>query len=284
MTRNTDDPPLTADGGPAATSAVRPGVETADRAAAGADDRTDDARTLLAASDLTCAYGDVTVLRDVSVAVDEGRVTALIGPNGTGKTTLLRTLAGLQAPTAGSIRYRGPAAAREIGYLPQRPAFRPGFTVAETLTFYGSLVGEEPDDARARLERVGLADAAGRRVEALSGGMTRLLGIAQATVGDPPLVVLDEPASGLDPGMSTRVFEVAAEIAGAGTGVVLTSHDLELVERTADEVILLDDGTVAERGRPSALRERLGVESLYEVYEASVAGDLYSVRVQGESA
>ncbi|OAQ54273.1 hypothetical protein HTG_01675 [Natrinema mahii] len=239
---------------------------------------------LLEASNVEFAYGDVTILRDVSVPVRSGAVTALIGPNGTGKTTLLRTLAGLQEPTGGSVVYHGPAAAREIGYLPQHPEFRPGFTVLETLAFYASLVGGGRDEAKAQLERVGLEDAATRRVEALSGGMTRLVGIAQATIGDPPLVALDEPASGLDPGMSKHVFTVADELAAAGTAVVVSSHDLELVERTADQVVVLDDGTVVERGVPAALCDRLGVESLEDVYEASITGDLSRVRVQGETA
>ena len=238
----------------------------------------------LEASELAVSYGDLSILEDVSVTIDAGAVTALIGPNGTGKTTLLRTLAGLLEPTSGSVTYHGPETPREIGYLPQRPAFRPGFTVLETLTFYASLVGADREDAVRRLEHVGLGDATDRRVEALSGGMTRLTGIAQATIGDPPVVVLDEPASGLDPGMSTRVFEIAGELAAAGTAVLLSSHDLALVERTADQVVLLDDGTVAERGSPAALCDRLDVDSLRSVYERSIAGDLHSVRVQGETS
>jgi len=114
--------------------------------------------------------------------------------------------------------------------------------------------------------------------------MTRLVGIAQATIGDPPLVVLDEPASGLDPGMSKHVFSVADELAATGTAVVLSSHDLELVERTADEVVVLDGGTVVGRGNPAALCDQLEAGSLETVYEESIVGDLSSVRVQGETA
>lgn len=234
--------------------------------------------------DLNYSYGEITVLNGVSLNVHPGRVTAVIGPNGSGKTTLVRALVGLQDPTGGEIRYDGPNTARPIGYLQQRPAFRPGGTVHETLTFYASLVGETEADASDRLDRVGLAAAAERNVEALSGGMTRLVGIAQATIGSPPVIVLDEPASGLDPGMSVRIFEVAEELASDGAAVVLTSHNLSLVERTADHVVLLDDGAVALRGEPAAIREELGVGSLLEAFEDSISGEAGTVRVRGESA
>ncbi|RQG94208.1 ABC transporter ATP-binding protein [Natrarchaeobius chitinivorans] len=236
---------------------------------------------VLHAQDVDHEYGSVSVLEGVTLPIRADAVTALIGPNGSGKTTLLRVLSGLLEPTGGTVTDRGPDAARRIGYLPQQPAFRPGFTVRETLQFYGSLVGEGDGATLERLERVGLADAADRPVDALSGGMTRLVGIAQATIGDPPVVVLDEPASGLDPGMSTHVFEVATELAAAGTAIVLSSHDLELVERNAHEVAILDDGAIVDRGDPGDVCDRVGVDSLRDAYEESITGDTRTVRVQG---
>lgn len=226
------------------------------------------------------SFGPVDVLSELTLSIPSEEVVAVIGPNGSGKTTLLRLLVDDLRPTAGRVTYEGPKTARPIGYLPQRPTFRPRFTAAETLDFYASLVdGSEPERL---LERVGLAAAADRNVEDLSGGMRQLLGIAQATVGDPPLVVLDEPASGLDPNMSENVFETAAEMAGAGTTVLLSSHDLSLVEATADSVIVIDRGTIAADGSMDELCEQFGVESLRDVLNAIVDGTK-QVAVVGES-
>ena len=229
-------------------------------------------------------YGRTTVLEGVSFEVRPGDVTAVIGPNGAGKTTLIRSIVGLHEPSGGEIRYRGPDATRPIGYLQQRPAFRPGQSVREALGFYASLAGETDADSFERLERVGLSAAADHNVENLSGGMTRLVGIAQATIGDPPLVVLDEPASGLDPGMSARIFEVAEELAAAGTALLLSSHDLTLVERSADRVALLDDGSIVRQGSPADICDESGADSLLSAFESSVAGDAGTVRVRGETA
>jgi len=224
------------------------------------------------------SFGTVEALSDVSASIPSGSVVAVVGPNGSGKTTLIRILVGDLAETSGSVAYEGPEADRPIGYLPQNPTFRPGFTAAETLSFYSSLVdGSEPEPL---LKRVGLAAAADRNVEALSGGMRQLLGIAQATVGDPPLVVLDEPASGLDPNMSANVFQTAAEMAGAGTTVLLSSHDLTLVEETADSVIVLARGTVAASGTVEELRATFDVDSLRGVLNA-VVEDTGQVAVVG---
>lgn len=214
------------------------------------------------------SFGPVDVLSEVSLSLSPGDVVAVIGPNGSGKTTLLRTLVGDLQPSAGRIAYLGPDVKRPIGYLPQQSTFRPGFTAEETLSFYASLAdGPSPEGL---LERVGLQDAGDRKVEDLSGGMARLLGIAQAMVGDPPVVVLDEPASGLDPNMSTTVFETADEVADQQTAVLLSSHDLSLVEATADVVVVLTRGSVAARGPPETLRETFEADSLRGVLDSVV--------------
>ena len=232
-------------------------------------ERTPAGESMLTATELTHRYGELSVLQSVDVSVPAGAVTAVIGPNGTGKTTLLRILLGHLTPTEGTVSYTGPAVDRPIGYLPQQPSFRPQFTAAETLEFYGALLGRAVD-THAALDRVGLADAADRPVEALSGGMRRLLGIAQSLVGEPPVVVFDEPASGLDPSMSTRAFEILADRAAAGTAIVVSSHDLGLVERFADRVLVVHDAEIAARGSPAELMAETETESLWDVYDAVV--------------
>jgi ABC-2 type transport system ATP-binding protein len=239
-----------------------------------------DGQTCLTASGLTREFGSLTVIDDVSLSLHRGTLHALIGPNGCGKTTLLRLLTGILPPTAGTVSYEVEDAPREIGYMPQQPAFRPVFTAKETLEFYGSLVD---DDAEALLSRVGLADAADRRVDELSGGMTRLLGLAQATAGDPPIVLLDEPGSGLDPQMRKTTIGVARALADEGTGVLYSTHDLAMAEVFADRVTLIDAGEVAASGSPEALAEEYDAASLQEVFEAAVEGSSETVAVIGET-
>ena len=243
------------------------------------DDPGGNGDSVLRTDGVSKSFGGVQALSDVSISIPSGAVVAVIGPNGSGKTTLIRALVGDLRPTTGSITYTGPDAERPVGYLPQEPPFRPGFSAAETLAFYSSLVGgREPEPL---LERVGLAAAADRNVEALSGGMRQLLGIAQATIGEPPLVVLDEPASGLDPNMSEHVFETAAEMAGSSRTVLLSSHDLSLVEATAETVVVLHRGAVAASGTQAALRERYGVTTLRGVLN-EIVGDDRAVTVVGD--
>ncbi|WP_436902634.1 ABC transporter ATP-binding protein [Halovenus halobia] len=233
----------------------------------------------LSAEGLSRAFGSVTVVADVDLSLSRGTLHAVIGPNGSGKTTLLELLAGLGQPTSGTVTAHVDATPRTIGYLPQRPAFRPSFTALETLEFYTALVGDDPE---ALLARVGLGDAADRRVEDLSGGMTRLLGLAQAIAGDPPIVLLDEPGSGLDPGMRARTIEVARSLADDGTSVLYTTHDLELAEQFCDSLSVLNAGSVAATGSPTELLEAYDATSLREVFD-HLADTGEAVTVLGES-
>lgn len=232
--------------------------------------RDESAETVVEVRDVSRTFGDLSVLEDVSFSVGAGSVACLVGPNGSGKTTLLRILAGLLSPDDGTVSVTGEAG-RAVGYLAQQPVFRSQFTVRETIAFYGRLVDGETD-VEAILDRVGLSAVADRRVGALSGGMMRLLGLAQATVGDPPVLVLDEPSSGLDPMMTRRITDVIADLGQDGDAVLLATHDLRSVERIADEVLVLGRGELVASAPPETVLEETGTETLEDALE-QLAGD-----------
>jgi ABC-type multidrug transport system ATPase subunit len=243
------------------------------------DARSDDAASAatvdpaVTVDDLARGFGDVTVLDGVSLAVEPGSLVSVVGPNGSGKSTLLRIVVGLLRPDDGRVDVvrRGVC---PIGYLPQRPSFRPGFTVADTLAFYAELLGPGGGtDVGEVLDQVGLAGVRNRNVEALSGGMTRLLGLAQALLGDPAVLVLDEPASGLDPAISAHIFETIRDVADDGRAVLLASHDLVAVERTADRVVLLDRGRFVVDGAPRELIADADADGLVDVFLSAVSDD-----------
>jgi len=236
--------------------------------------RADERGSAVAVTDLRHGFGDVTVLDGVSLAVDAGTLVSLVGPNGSGKSTLLRIVAGVLAADGGRVDVTG-RGVRPVGYLPQQPSFRPGFSVVDTLRFYADLLGPEAAqdvDVDAVLDQVGLAGVRNRKVEALSGGMTRLLGLAQALLGDPTVLVLDEPASGLDPAISAHIFETVRALTDDGRTVLLASHDLVSVERTADRVVVLDRGAFVADGAPDDLVRAADADGLVDVFLEAISG------------
>ncbi|NHN49383.1 ABC transporter ATP-binding protein [Halostella sp. JP-L12] len=222
---------------------------------------------LLTVDDVDYSFGAVSVLDGVSFEVPRRSITAVVGPNGSGKTTLAEIVAGLRRADSGEISLdaRGE---RQVGYLPQTPRFRPAFSVEETLRFYADLLAT-PVDVGTVLDRVGLGDVRDRRVDALSGGMRRLLGLAQSFLGDPSLVILDEPTSGLDPRMTKQIFDVAAAQTDEGTAIFLTTHDLSYAA-DADRIVVLDNGSAVSYGTPAELLERTNTDSLSEAFLATV--------------
>jgi ABC-type multidrug transport system ATPase subunit len=207
-------------------------------------------------------------LDGVDLHVDTG-VFGLLGPNGAGKTTLLRTLATILEPRAGELRLLGydpgnPRERREIrrrlGYLPQQLGYYPGFTVYEFVEYFALLKEVPTSDLRRAvmhaIERVDLADRAGAKLRSLSGGMLRRVGIAQAIVNEPRLLLLDEPTAGLDPEQRVRFRALLREFGETST-VIVSTHLIEDVAAACSEVALLDKGRVVFRGTPDDL-SRLG--------------------------
>jgi ABC-2 type transport system ATP-binding protein len=200
---------------------------------------------------LTKQYPSVTALDHVDLQVPAGTIYGFLGPNGAGKSTAIKILAGLTAPTSGNAAVagipvsEGPRYRREVGYLAQEPRFYDWMTGRDTMRFVASLYPEagRPDARRidAILARVGLADAAGRRTGTYSGGMRQRLGIAQALVGEPSVLLLDEPVSALDPIGRREVLDLMASLKGQTT-IFYSTHILDDVQRVADHVAILDGG------------------------------------------
>jgi ABC-2 type transport system ATP-binding protein len=202
---------------------------------------------------VTKRFGSRVALRDVSFSVAEGELLAVIGPNGAGKTTLLSILAGILRPDAGELS-RPP---REVGWVPQQPAIYSKLSVRENLRLFARLEKvDAPDAVVARmLEQTGLGDRADDELGTLSGGNRQRVNIAVGLLADPPLLLLDEPSSSLDPRQRERLWEFVDGLARSnGTSVVFTTHNVAEAERWADRVLVLADGEVVFTGTPAELR------------------------------
>lgn len=232
-------------------------------------------------ANVTKRFGEVEAVRGVSLAVASGRSFGLIGHNGAGKSTLFRMMLGLIAPDAGELRLLGESASgagfrrvrQQIGYLPEHVALYDNLSGLETLQFYAHLKGAERSDCDAALARVGLAHAATRKVRGYSKGMRQRLGFAQALLGKPRLLFLDEPTNGLDPQAIHDFYRIVAELKAEGTTVVLTSHILAEIEQRVDEVAILRNGRIVAQGSVAELRERaeLPVRVMLRVDDAARA-------------
>jgi ABC-2 type transport system ATP-binding protein len=194
---------------------------------------------------LTKRYGAILALDRLSLEIPSGTVFGLLGPNGAGKTTLLRVLMGLVFPDAGEVDRGGLSPAR-IGYLPERAFFPPRFTIRDYLVTLGSLADLQRDVLRQRvdqlLQEVGLDAMSGHRLGACSRGTLQRVSLAQALLGDPLLLLLDEPALGLDPAGQRFMREQIAALHGAGKTVLLSSHLLDEVTRICTHVAVLSKG------------------------------------------
>jgi ABC-2 type transport system ATP-binding protein len=218
-------------------------------------------------------YGDLHVLRGVDLTVDPGRIVALLGANGAGKTTLVRIVSTLLPYDEGRVRTVGHDPAREpaairgrIGLTGQYASVDELLSGAENLELLGRLLHLERREARRRtadlLARFDLTDAADRRVTTYSGGMRRRLDLAASLLGSPPVIILDEPTTGLDPRSRRALWDVVRGLAADGVGVLLTTQYLEEADALADHVAVLHDGRIATEGTARELKAQVGAERL----------------------
>jgi ABC-2 type transport system ATP-binding protein len=202
-------------------------------------------------------YGQREALRAVSFGAAPGELLGVIGPNGAGKTTLLSILAGIQPPTSGSVL--GPPEAR-VGWVPQQPAVYSKLTVAENLRLFARLEGlDDVEPAVARmLEQADLRGRADDELERLSGGNRQRVNVAVGLIGDPAVLLLDEPSASLDPRQRARLWEFIGGLAQRGTTVIFSTHDVAEAERYADRLLVLADGELLFEGTPAELRDAAG--------------------------
>lgn len=214
---------------------------------------------------LQVRFGAVEALGGVDLSLEPGRTTVLVGPNGAGKSTLISVLLGLVRPDGGQILANGKevcsprrSTTREfrqrLGYLPEAPAFSDNLTGRQVLRFFAAAHGLGARQVESALERVGLTAASSRSVAGYSRGMRQRLGLAVALLSAPDVLVLDEPTGGLDQEGLQVLWSVLEEWRAAGRIVLMSSHELALIERRADQLCVLSRGSVRALGSPEALR------------------------------
>ncbi|MGE0702913.1 MAG: ABC transporter ATP-binding protein [Vicinamibacterales bacterium] len=223
---------------------------------------------------LTKRYGPFTAVNDVSFRVERGEILGFLGPNGAGKTTTMRILTGYMPATEGKAVVAGfdvfdqpIEAKRRTGYLPETPPLYPDMTVAEYLSFVAKIKGVPPGERRERIratmERTRIADMADRLCTKLSKGYRQRVGLAQALIHNPDVLILDEPTAGLDPKQIIETRELIKELAGDHT-VVLSTHILPEVSQTCQRVVIINKGQVVAVDTPDGLTGRLrGAETMY---------------------
>jgi ABC-2 type transport system ATP-binding protein len=224
----------------------------------------DDESDRIVVSGLTKTFGIVKAVDNLSFTVDTGTITGFLGPNGAGKTTTLRCVLGLVTPTSGTSTIGGQSYAqlhvppKKIGALLEASSFHPARTARNHLRVYCQASGIPTKRADEVLELVGLTEAANRKVKGFSMGMRQRLGLAGALLGDPKVLILDEPANGLDPEGIVWLRQLLRHLASEGRTILVSSHVLSEVEQTVDRVVIINKGTLVRQGTLDELSEHHG--------------------------
>jgi ABC-2 type transport system ATP-binding protein len=218
---------------------------------------------------LTKSFGSTLAVDDLAFQLQPGSITGFLGPNGSGKTTTLRMMVGLVRPTSGEARFGGlrfqelPDPRRRVGAMLDANGFHPGRSGRAHLTIVALSAGAGPKRVEAVLDEVGLSDAADRRVGAYSLGMRQRLGLATALIGDPEVLLLDEPANGLDPAGIAWLRDLLRKRASDGRAVLISSHVLSEVAQVATDVIVVNSGRLAFAGPMRDVGDATTLESAF---------------------
>ncbi|ART80690.1 ABC transporter ATP-binding protein [Oceanisphaera avium] len=234
-------------------------------------------------------YDQLEVLKDISWSLEQGQTLGLFGHNGAGKTTTVRLILGLTGTSSGQISVLGKQgggidAHREIGFLPENVMFYPQLTGREILTYFARLKGASIGQVNDLLEQVGLASAAKHRIKTYSKGMRQRLGLAQALLGEPKLLILDEPTVGLDPIATQELYELMGKMQKQGTSIIICSHVLPGVEPFINQAVILARGQLEASGKLSELRQQADLPVKIIATGLSLPINHYSIMAHKELA
>ena len=226
-------------------------------------------------------FGDKTVIKDLSFDVFQGEVFGFLGSNGSGKTTTLRALLGLYEPTAGELLIDGKPYAVDsqinLGYLPEERGLYKKEKVLDVMIYFGQLKGLSRDEAKEFslnfLKRVDLTDKAGMRLDKLSGGQQQKIQLGVTIMGDPELLIMDEPTKGFDPVNRRLLMNIIEERRKAGATIIYVTHQMEEVEQMCDRLILLKDGQAAAYGTLAEVKKQFGGASMDDIFVKVYGGE-----------
>lgn len=227
------------------------------------------------------AFGDKTVIKDLSFEVKKGEIFGLLGANGSGKTTTIRALLNLYTPTAGELlidgkKYNPENSKITVGYLPEERGLYRKETVIDTMIYFGELKGlENPREwSEKYLARVNLSDKLNEKVEKLSGGQQQKIQLGITIMNNPKLLILDEPTKGFDPMNRRLLMEIIEELHQKGTSIIMITHYMDEVERLCDRALLLKDGTARAYGTIKDIKKEFGGKTLDQIF-VDIYGESY---------
>lgn len=230
-------------------------------------------KSIVEVKNFKMAFGDKTVIKDLSFDVKKGEIFGLLGSNGSGKTTTLRALLGFYEPTGGELlvdgkKYDPEDSSVTIGYLPEERGLYRKESVIDTMVYFGELKGlKNPRDWSMKyLKRVGLEDKANMKVEKLSGGQQQKVQLGITIMNEPKLLILDEPTKGFDPINRRLLMNIIDELHKKGTAIIMITHYMDEVERLCDRALLLKDGVARAYGSIADIKKEFGGKSLDQIF------------------
>ena len=230
-------------------------------------------KSIVEVKNFKMAFGDKTVIKDLSFDVKKGEIFGLLGSNGSGKTTTLRALLGFYEPTGGELlvdgkKYDPEDSSVTIGYLPEERGLYRKESVIDTMVYFGELKGlKNPREWSMKyLKRVGLLDKANMKVEKLSGGQQQKVQLGITIMNEPKLLILDEPTKGFDPINRRLLMNIIDELHKKGTAIIMITHYMDEVERLCDRALLLKDGVARAYGSIADIKKEFGGKSLDQIF------------------